>query len=122
MKNALLIAFLLTAGVAVGQTAIKENTWKTLSKLTYKKEFDEVLGLMNETIGDSQVASKVEIEIKYSGYVQREKSAVNRLKQYEERKIPSGLVYQEVKGLGKEAIEKLEKVRPVSLGQAGRET
>ncbi len=80
----------------------------------------EVLGLMNETIGDSQVASKVEIEIKYAGYVQRELNVANRLKQHEEKKIPVEFNYQEVKGLGREAREKLEKVRPISLGQASR--
>ena len=80
----------------------------------------EVLGLMNETIGDSQVASKVEIEIKYAGYVERERNVANRLKQHEEKKIPVGFNYLEMKGLGREAREKLEKVRPISLGQASR--
>ena len=80
----------------------------------------EVLGLMNETIGDSQVASKVEIEIKCAGYVERERNVANRLKQHEEKKIPVGFNYLEMKGLGREAREKLEKVRPISLGQASR--
>ncbi len=80
----------------------------------------DMLMSLNEEIVDAEVESKVEIEIKYSGYVEREQSAVKRLKQNEERKIPVELVYQDVKGLGREAREKLEKVRPVSLGQAGR--
>ena len=75
---------------------------------------------MNEEIGDSEVESKVEIEIKYAGYVEREKVAANRLKQYENKKIPAGLVYQTINGLGREAREKLEKVKPLSLGQAAR--
>ena len=85
-----------------------------------ESSLEEVLGLMNETIGDSAVASKVEIEIKYAGYVQRELSATNRLKNNEDKKIPADLNYQEIKGLGREAREKLDKVRPTSLGQAGR--
>ncbi len=80
----------------------------------------EVLGLMNEEIGDSEVESRVEIEIKYAGYVEREKVAAHRLKQYENKKIPGDLVYQSINGLGREAREKLEKVKPLSLGQAAR--
>lgn len=85
-----------------------------------ESKLKDVLGIFQEEIGDRDVESKVEIEIKYAGYVERERSAVNRLKQYEEKKIPAELVYQEVKGLGREAREKLERVRPVSLGQAAR--
>ena len=80
----------------------------------------DVLGIMNEEIGDREVESKVEIEIKYSGYIQREVGVVNRIKQYEEKKIPQNLYFQEVKGLSREAKEKFERIRPVSLGQAAR--
>ena len=80
----------------------------------------DVLGLMQEEIGDSRVESQIEIEIKYDGYVQREMGAVKRLKQYEGKKIPAGLDYQEIKGLGREAREKLDRVRPISIGQASR--
>ncbi len=80
----------------------------------------EVLGLMNQEIGDTEIESKVEIEIKYEGYIQRELGAVNRLKQYDQRKIPGDMNYQTVKGLGREAVEKLGKTRPISIGQAAR--
>jgi len=80
----------------------------------------DVLGIMNEEIGDSEVEKQVQIEIKYSGYVQREVGIVNRLKQYEEKKIPALLNFDEIKGLGREAREKLNKVKPISLGQASR--
>ncbi len=85
-----------------------------------ESKLQDVLTLMDETIEDREVASKVEIEIKYEGYVQRELSVANRLKQHEEKKIPVEFNYLEVKGLGREAREKLDKVRPLSLGQAGR--
>jgi len=85
-----------------------------------ESSLDDVLGFMNESIGDNAVASKVEIEIKYSGYVQRELNAANRMKHNEDKKIPIDLNYQDIKGLGREAREKLDKVRPLSLGQAGR--
>ncbi len=80
----------------------------------------DVLGIMNESIEDREVASQVEIEIKYSGYIQRELGVVNRLKQYEEKKIPFGLNFKEIKSLGREAQEKLDKIKPESLGQAAR--
>ncbi len=80
----------------------------------------DVLGIMNEEIGDSNIENQVEAEIKYAGYIQREAGAINRMKQYDEKKIPISLSFQEVKGLGREAREKLEKVKPLSLGQASR--
>ncbi|MBI3315924.1 MAG: FAD-dependent oxidoreductase, partial [Candidatus Omnitrophica bacterium] len=80
----------------------------------------DVLGLLNESIEDQEVMRQIEIEIKYAGYVQREISLVNRMKQYEDKKIPNQLIFKEIRGLSREAQEKLEKVKPVSLGQAAR--
>jgi tRNA uridine 5-carboxymethylaminomethyl modification enzyme len=80
----------------------------------------EVLNLMNEKIGDRDVENQVEIEIKYSGYIQREVGIINRMRQYEDKKIPVGLVFKEIRGLSRESQEKLEKIKPVSLGQASR--
>ena len=80
----------------------------------------EVLGVMNEEIGDADIENKIEVEVKYAGYVQREIGMIHRMKQYDDKKIPSNIVYQDVKGLGREAREKLEKVTPISLGQASR--
>jgi tRNA uridine 5-carboxymethylaminomethyl modification enzyme len=85
-----------------------------------ESSLEEVLGILNAEIEDDEVANQVEIEIKYSGYVQREVSMVNRLKQYEEKKIPSNMTFKAIKGLSREAQEKLEKIKPVSLGQAAR--
>ncbi len=103
---------------------IKNSRVDTVSMGQYlrrpESSLKEVLGLMKEEIGDSEIESKVEIEIKYEGYIQRELGAVNRMKQYEEKKIPATMNYQIVKGLGREATEKLERIRPVSLGQAAR--
>ena len=80
----------------------------------------DVLGIMNDSIADHEVENQIEIEIKYSGYVQREIGMVNRLKKYEEKKIPASLVFKEIKGLSREAQEKLDKIKPISLGQAAR--
>ncbi len=80
----------------------------------------DVLGIMNETIEDPQVETQVEIEVKYSGYVEREKGMVNRLRQYDDKKIPEDFSFDSIKGLGREAREKLNKVKPSSIGQASR--
>jgi tRNA uridine 5-carboxymethylaminomethyl modification enzyme len=80
----------------------------------------DVLGILNEEIEDAEVANQVEIEVKYSGYVNRELLMVDRLKKYEEKKIPAAIDFKDVKGLSREAQEKLGKVRPISIGQASR--
>ena len=45
MKNAVLFILLSVATAATAQSTLRDNTWKTLSKITFKKEYDEVLGL-----------------------------------------------------------------------------
>ena len=70
MKNALLIDFLLMAGIAVGQTTLKDNTWKTLSKITFKKEFDEVLGLkIDVPVFGKEVKALEGKEVTVKGYI-----------------------------------------------------
>jgi hypothetical protein len=70
MKNALLIAFLFTAVIAVGQTTLKDNTWKTLSKITFKKEFDEVLGLkIDVPVFGKEVKALEGKEVTVKGYI-----------------------------------------------------
>ena len=80
----------------------------------------DVLGILSEDIHNTEVATQAEIEIKYSGYIEREIGIVNRSKHYEEKKIPVGVIFRDIRGLGREATEKLEKVKPLSLGQAAR--
>ncbi len=66
------------------------------------------------------IAEQVEIEAKYSGYIERQKAEVERLKAAEEQKIPAGIDYQRVTGLSNEVRQKLEEVRPATIGQASR--
>ncbi len=66
------------------------------------------------------ICYQVEIEIKYEGYINRQKSQVEQFRKMEDKKIPDDINYEEIKGLKKEAIEKLSKIRPISLGQASR--
>lgn len=66
------------------------------------------------------VAEKVEIEIKYSGYIERQLAQVKEASRLENRAIPEGINYDEIHGLRLEAVEKLKKVMPSSIGQASR--
>ena len=60
------------------------------------------------------------VSAKYDGYLQREEQEIIRLKKLEESSIPEDFDYSNVRGLCNESRQKLEKVRPVTLGQAGR--
>lgn len=64
------------------------------------------------------VAEKAEIEIKYAGYIKKQLAQANELRRLEKRLIPDNINYSEITGLRLEAAEKLEKIRPASIGQA----
>ncbi|MDQ2898472.1 MAG: tRNA uridine-5-carboxymethylaminomethyl(34) synthesis enzyme MnmG [Acidobacteriota bacterium] len=66
------------------------------------------------------VLTTVETETKYAGYISQQKKQIERLRGSGERAIPSGFGYLSIPGLSREIGEKLETVRPATLGQAGR--
>lgn len=66
------------------------------------------------------VREKVEVEIKYEGYIARQRAQVNEMLRLEGKKIPENIDYNAVYGLRLEAREKLDKVRPADIGQASR--
>lgn len=66
------------------------------------------------------VFENVEIEIKYQGYIKRQKADIAEMRRLEERRLPAQVDYKEIVGLRTEAQEKLEKVKPASVGQASR--
>jgi tRNA uridine 5-carboxymethylaminomethyl modification enzyme len=68
----------------------------------------------------NDIADAVEIEIKYEGYIARQISEVKRSKALEEKNIPHSFDYAPIVGLSNEARQKLQKIRPLSLGQASR--
>jgi tRNA uridine 5-carboxymethylaminomethyl modification enzyme len=65
-------------------------------------------------------AASVETDVKYEGYLARERAAVARARREETRLIPDDFTYEGLPGLTREAIERLTEVRPETLGQAGR--
>ena len=68
----------------------------------------------------AEVAEQVEISVKYEGYIQRQLQEVADFQKMEEHKLPPDLDYSAIQGLRLEAREKLNAVRPLNLGQAGR--
>lgn len=66
------------------------------------------------------VTDEVEIQVKYAGYLARQEKQVEQFRQEESRLLPDDLDYATIPGLRLEAREKLQQVRPVSIGQAGR--
>ncbi|MBD2871752.1 tRNA uridine-5-carboxymethylaminomethyl(34) synthesis enzyme MnmG [Paenibacillus arenilitoris] len=86
----------------------------------------EVTYAMLETVVPStpdmtdEMKEQVEIQIKYAGYIEKQLQQVERLNKMEKKRIPDDIVYSEVHGLASEAKQKLELVRPLSLGQASR--
>lgn len=69
---------------------------------------------------DPSVWEPVEVEVKYSGYILRQQEIVDQTKKLEKFQIPTDIVYKDVKGLSREEVEKLEKVRPINIGQLQR--
>ncbi|NDI36941.1 tRNA uridine-5-carboxymethylaminomethyl(34) synthesis enzyme MnmG [Chengkuizengella sediminis] len=63
---------------------------------------------------------QVEIQIKYSGYIEKQLVQVKRLRKMEKKKIPSDIDYDDVQGIAIEARQKLSDIRPISIGQASR--
>lgn len=66
------------------------------------------------------VFEQVEISVKYEGYIIRQEQQIKEMRRIECKKIPKDLDYASLKGLRLEAVEKLSKIRPENLGQAGR--
>lgn len=66
------------------------------------------------------VVEQVEIGIKYEGYIKKQLAQVEQMHRLEEKKIPEDIDYKSIHGLRLEAAEKLDRIRPMNIGQAGR--
>lgn len=67
-----------------------------------------------------EIFEQVEISIKYEGYIKKQEAQIKEMRRLEAKKIPDDIDYTSLKGLRLEAVEKLSKIRPQNLGQAGR--
>ena len=67
-----------------------------------------------------EIFEQVEIDIKYEGYIKRQQQQINEMRRLEVKRLPGDIDYSDVKGLRLEAVEKLGKIRPETVGQASR--
>ena len=79
-----------------------------------------VKNFVNDNMIDDEIIEQVEIYLKYSGYIEKEKNNADKLNRLENVSIPSSFDYTKVKSLSFEAREKLTKVKPTSISQASR--
>lgn len=79
------------------------------------------LGRLNFVVdADPNVSEPVEIEVKYAGYVKRQMELIQQSKRLEEMQMPADLIYADIRGLSTEEKDKLQRIKPRTLGQAQR--
>jgi tRNA uridine 5-carboxymethylaminomethyl modification enzyme len=71
-------------------------------------------------LSDAKASEQVEIQVKYQGYIDRQRDEVSRQEHFETTRLPSEIDYRSVRGLSIEVQQKLNKQRPETLGQAAR--
>ena len=104
-----------------GSTLLKSGI--TLAELVKRPELDyEKLAKLDENRPElpEEVREQVNIEIKYEGYIKRQMQQVAQFKKLEDKKLPENFEYSGVKSLRREAVQKLNKVQPATIGQASR--
>ena len=84
------------------------------------KNIEKLKSFIRENLIDNEIIEQVEIHLKYSGYIQKEKNNADKLNRLENVPIPSSFDYSKVKSLSYEAREKLNKIQPTSISQASR--
>ena len=109
--------YLESLGSAKIKTGIKLSELLRRPELSYK--LLEKIDTGRKTLPRG-VATTAEISIKYEGYIKRELAEVERQRRLEDKVLPADIDYGSIKGLRLEAVEKLEKIRPLNIGQASR--
>ena len=84
------------------------------------KQFQEVQDYLTENALDNEVIEQTEIQVKYAGYIAKEKNNADKLNRLENLKIPANFDYSVLKSMSMEAREKLKKIQPVTVSQASR--
>ena len=85
------------------------------------EDFSDLLG-ENKIQLSREEGAVVQAETKYEGYIGQQIRDVERVQSLEKQRIPAGFDYRSVGGLSREAVERLGRIRPADLGQAGRIT
>ena len=108
---------LISRGTAPTDTGVNLADLIKRPQISYKDlaAFDKGRPVLSD-----RVCEKVQIEIKYEGYIERQLKQVEEMRRLESKKIPEDIDYGSIRGLRLEAREKLGKIRPDSVGRAGR--
>ncbi len=110
-----------TAGRVLGGPLSREQRAIELLKrpgVGYRDLFD--LPGLGEPVEDEGVALQVEVQARYAGYIERQNDEIHRQKRHDGLTLPDDLNFDDVRGLSNEVRQKLERIRPATLGQAGR--
>ena len=91
----------------------------SLDSLAGEPVFEKILSLNDKRLS-KEVLEQIEIELKYEGYIERQREQIEKFDRYEEQKIPIEFNYSKLHALSTEGREKLSKVKPESIGQASR--
>jgi len=83
-------------------------------------KFEKVKEYIEANDVDQEILEQAEIQVKYSGYIEKERNNADKLTRLEEVKIPENFDYNKIKSMSIEAKQKLSKIRPVTISQASR--
>ncbi len=83
-------------------------------------KFEKVSSYIEENKLDEEIVEQAVIQVKYSGYIEKERNNADKLNRLEEVKIPDNFDYNKIKSMSIEAKQKLSKIRPVTISQASR--
>lgn len=111
--------------ILVSRETSEVHTGVRLSELLKRPQLDyaclKEVDITRPPLPDA-VMEQVEIELKYAGYIKRQEAQILEMRRLETRQIPENICYAQISGLSLESKEKLEKIRPLNLGQASRIT
>ena len=116
-QNGSMDTYLESRGLAPVRKAVTTLEFLRRPEVDYDTAL--ALGLGDREL-DEECRSQVEVEAKYRDYIARQSREVERIRKLEQRPIPSGVDYTEVRGLSNEARENLSKFLPLTVGQASR--
>ena len=104
----------------LGVKSLKTPT--TLAGLLKRPEitYSQIIETFNGASVSKLIGEQVEIQVKYEGFIQRQKQVVSKQKKLENYRIPIDFNYEGIPGLSCEVVQKLENIRPTTLGQASR--
>lgn len=111
-------AYLESVGSQTISTGVKAIDLLRRPQVSY-----ESMGIIDSDRPESlprDVCEQIEISIKYAGYIERQIKQAQQLKKLEEKRLPNDIDYNEIEGLRLEARQKLNQIRPASIGQASR--